>query len=536
MLSVLEARRLAALLLLLLAMLASWTLPSVPVTGSAPQATAGMRFPCLSYAPFRMAGTSPNDKGLIIPADAIARDLAQVASVADCVRLYGVANGLDAAPAIARGLGLRVWLGAWIGSDPRLNRIEIEQALQLAHEHADIVERLVIGSETLLRGELPPAALSSLLGEVRARSPVPVAYADVWEFWLQHATTLQPQVDEAVIHILPYWENEPVAAGQAVNHVVDTFNGVRERLFPLPVVIGETGWPAAGRMRAGARPGAAEQQRFLHELMQRHQAQPMPLNVIEAFDQPWKASLEGVAGAAWGVFDAQGRPRREAAIDRATRAAWMAAGASMMMLLLAVSGRAAARSGMRVFGATSIGGRGMLAAAAAGATLSALYLMLWRDIALLAPASWAWSSRVAVLLSSAAWAATEAIGLARAIDRDPLPAGQLLRRLRTAGLLAVSAYALALLADGRYLDLAWPALAAPVLPLALRTLVGGRHAGASPAHIGMAVLLAGCAAAIVLHEGVANSAAVALALLMLVLSACLLPSRRRVERVVAEAA
>lgn len=523
-----EARRIAALVLLLLAVPASWMLPDVSAAGSAAPATAGMRFPCLSYAPFRMAGTSPNDKGLIIPADAIARDLAQLATVSDCVRLYGVANGLDAVPAIARSLGLRVWLGAWIGSDPQLNRTEIERALQLAHAHADIVERLVVGSETLLRGELAPDALSALLGEVRARSPVPVAYADVWEFWLQHAQTLQPQVDEAVIHILPYWENEPVAAGQAVDHVVDTFSRVRERLSPLPVVIGETGWPAAGRVRAGARPGAAVQQGFLLELMQRQQAQSMPLNIIEAFDQPWKASLEGVAGATWGVFDAQGRARDEAALNRATQAAWMAAGAVMMALLVWRS--AAVRS-------RSIGWRGMLAATATGATLSALCLVQWQEIALLAPAGWQWNSRLAVLAASAAWAAAEAIGLARAFDGDlPQPAGPLLRRLRGAGLLVVIAYALLLLADGRYLDLAWPALAAPVLPLAIHTLVAGRSAGTSPVFIGAAALLSVCAVAIVLHEGVANSAAVTLALLMLVLSACLLPSRRGVERIAAQRA
>lgn len=526
-----EARHIAALVLLLLAVPASWMLPVVTDAGSAAQATAGMRFPCLSYAPFRMAGTSPNDKGLIIPADAIARDLAQLATVSDCVRLYGVANGLDAVPAIARSLGLRVWLGAWIGSDPQLNRTEIERALQLAHAHADIVERLVVGSETLLRGELAPAALSALLGEVRARSPVPVAYADVWEFWLQHAQTLQPQVDEAVIHILPYWENAPVAAGQAVDHVVDTFGRVRERLSPLPVVIGETGWPAAGRMRAGARPGAAEQQRFLRELMQRQQAQqmPMPMNIIEAFDQPWKASLEGVAGAAWGVFDAQGRARQEAVADRTPQAAWMAAGAVMMALLAWLSAAAGSRS---------LGWRGTLAAAAAGATLSLLCRMQWQELVLLAPASWAWNVRAAVLLASTAWAATEAAALAMAVagGGTPSSAAPLLRRLRTAGLLVASAYALLLLTDGRYLDLAWPALAAPVLPLALHTLVAGRAHVTTGVQLGAAALLCVCAVALVLHEGVANSAAVTLALLMVILSACLLPSRRGVERIPAQSA
>ncbi len=557
-----DARRLLALAMLLLSVVAAWVTVRADA-GSAAPAAAALRFPCLSYAPFRMAGTSPNDKGLIIPADAIARDLAQLATVTGCVRVYGVANGLDAVPSIARTLGLRVWLGAWIGSDERLNRIELERALALAAEHADIVERLVVGSETLLRGELPPAALAGLLDAARARSPVPVAYADVWEFWLRHAATLQPHVDQAVIHILPYWEDEPVAIGQAVDHVVATFGRVGERLAPLPVVIGETGWPAAGRMRAGARAGVREQQRFLHELMQRQPAapSPLPINIIEAYDQPWKASLEGVAGAAWGVFDAQGRTRDAAAAGRTAPAAWLMGGALAMacalwsalwlarwMALLLPSLQPGLLPGlptrMRVLttAATAArsgpGWRGMLAAACAGATLGALCLTQWQALSLLAPDSWAGVSRMAVLAASTAWAVAEALALALALDgaRPPMPAGPLLRRLRSAGLLAVTAYALALLADGRYLDLAWPALAAPALPLALHALVAGRDPGRSVVRVGAAALLAACAVAIVLQEGVVNAAAVVLALLMLVLSACLLPAGQRIERVAAEAA
>ncbi|MCM0045314.1 MAG: hypothetical protein NBV65_11880, partial [Burkholderiaceae bacterium] len=373
--------------------------------------------------------------------------------------------------------------------------------------------------------------------------------------------TLQPHVDQAVIHILPYWEDEPVAIGQAVDHVVATFGRVSERLAPLPVVIGETGWPAAGRMRAGARPGVREQQRFLHELMQRQTAapSPLPINIIEAYDQPWKASLEGVAGAAWGVFDAQGRTRDAAAAGRTAPAAWQMGGALAMafalwsalwfarwMALLLPRLLPSMPTRMRVLttAATAArsgpGWRGMLAAACAGATLGALCLIQWQALSLLAPDSWAGVSRMAVLAASTAWAVAEALALALALARDsarpPIPAGPLLRRLRSAGLLAVTAYSLALLADGRYLDLAWPALAAPALPLALHALVAGRDPGRSVVRVGAAALLATCAVAIVLQEGVVNSAAVMLALLMLVLSACLLPAGQRVERVVAEAA
>ena len=40
---------------------------------------------------------------------------------------------------------------------------------------------------------------------------MPVTYADVWEFWLRHRE-LASAVDFVTVHILPYWEDDPIAA------------------------------------------------------------------------------------------------------------------------------------------------------------------------------------------------------------------------------------------------------------------------------------------------------------------------------------
>lgn len=503
----LDARRAAALGLLLLASLALWLAQHAPALRAPLPEAVGVPLPCLSYAPFRRAGSSPNDPGLIIPAQAIERDLARLATVSRCVRIYGMANGLDQVPAIARRLGLRVWLGAWIGSDARLNRTELERALALAAENADIVDRLVVGSETLLRGELPPAVLARLLAEARRRSPVPVAYADVWEFWLRHRDLLQPQVDEALIHILPYWEDRPVAIGEAVDHVLDTYARMQASLAPLPVVIGETGWPAAGRMRGGARPGVAEQTRFLRELLPRSQA--LPLNLIEAYDQPWKASLEGVAGAAWGVFRADGSPRYTASgappNDALAHATAAAAGA-LGLLALALAARRRFAAGWPLL-------------AAAGLLLGMLAWPPLRDLGLLAPGSPGWLARAGLLLASVGWGTLESLALAQVAA-----GGVLLRRMRLAGLLAAAGGALWLLVDGRYLDLGWHLLAAPALLIWLQRWV----AASAPPAVGtrtVALLLAALAVGVAIAEGPHNHQALALAGLMLVLAAGSVPAR-----------
>ena len=94
----------------------------------------------------------------------------------------------------------------------------MELGLRLAREHADVVRALVVGNEVLLRRELSEADLTQHLARARREAPVPVTYADVWEFWLAH-----PRVAESVsfvtVHILPYWEDEPVGVERALAHV-----------------------------------------------------------------------------------------------------------------------------------------------------------------------------------------------------------------------------------------------------------------------------------------------------------------------------
>ena len=75
-------------------------------------------------------------------------------------------------------------------------------------------------------------------------------------------------------------------------------------IFPAKeVVIGEVGWPSAGRMREGALPSPANLARVMADVLERGRREHFRVNVIEAFDQPWKRALEGTVGGHWGLFD-----------------------------------------------------------------------------------------------------------------------------------------------------------------------------------------------------------------------------------------
>ena len=264
--------------------------------------------PCVSYAPFRRRGSTPFAPTGAVTAEQIETDLTLLKPLTNCIRTYGVAGGLDAVPGVARKLGMRVRQGVWLGRDETANRVEIERAIALAREYVDVIDILVVGNEVLLRRDLSVEQLASHLRYVKSQINIAITYADVWEFWQRNAV-LQADVDWVTVHILPYWEDVPVAAIDAADHVFKIAHDMQRVFVGKPVWVGETGWPAAGRQRAGARPGVFEQTLLIRQLASRVAAEAVPINVIEAFDQPWKRALEGAMGGAWGLFAADGTRR-----------------------------------------------------------------------------------------------------------------------------------------------------------------------------------------------------------------------------------
>ncbi|WP_213289695.1 beta-(1-6) glucans synthase [Bradyrhizobium sp. sGM-13] len=294
-----------ALLLSSLGMIAAlWWWLATPITLSRAPIDPTAKLQCVSYAPFRGAQTPLIPTTQILP-EQIAEDLAQLAKITDCVRTYSIENGLDQVPALAAKVGLKVIQGIWLSSNRIKNLAQISVAIELTKEHPDTITALVVGNEVLLRGEMTTSDLAAHIRSVKSRVTVPVTYADVWEFWLRNREVYDA-VDFVTIHILPYWEDMPVRAKHAAGHVDD----IRKRMavaFPAKeILIGETGWPSAGRMREGALPSRTNQARVVSEILDLAKREKFRVNLIEAYDQPWKRELEGTVGGYWGMInDAQ---------------------------------------------------------------------------------------------------------------------------------------------------------------------------------------------------------------------------------------
>src|SRR5690606_10563486 len=180
--------------------------------------------------------------------------------------------------------------------------------IKAATTHADIVQAAIVGNETLLRREVTAQRLAGLIGQVKAAIPQPVTYADVWEFWLAHPE-IAPAVDFLTIHLLPYWEDDPAGIDQALEHVAGIRQQFGTRFAPKDILIGETGWPSAGRQRETAVPSPINQARFMRGFVQLAENHGWQYNLIEAFDQPWKRASEGAVGGYWGLFDADRRDK-----------------------------------------------------------------------------------------------------------------------------------------------------------------------------------------------------------------------------------
>jgi exo-beta-1,3-glucanase (GH17 family) len=283
----------------------TWWWLGTPVNMPPSPLGKGEKLQCVSYAPFRR-GQIPFDVNLHIDAAQIDEDLGRLAPLTDCVRTYSIDRGLDQIAGIAQRHGLKVLQGLWLGSDPEKNRYQIETVIALANRYPDVIRAVIVGNEVLLRGELSETDLAAIIRRVKAAVPVPVTYADVWEFWLRNRD-LATATDFITIHILPYWEDVPIPASAAAAHVEEIRAKVAAAFPGKEILIGEVGWPSAGRMREGALPSRSNQAGVLEQVLNKAQHEHYRVNLIEAFDQPWKRQLEGTVGGHWGLLDADTR-------------------------------------------------------------------------------------------------------------------------------------------------------------------------------------------------------------------------------------
>jgi exo-beta-1,3-glucanase (GH17 family)/cellulose synthase/poly-beta-1,6-N-acetylglucosamine synthase-like glycosyltransferase len=248
------------------------------------------------------------DRHSRIAPERIDADMRQLARITGHVRTYTVSYGLDKVPEIARRYGLTVSVGIWISADLDKNEKEIDLALKTILANRRVIDRVIVGNESLVRGDVTSDQLNAYIERVRDALParIKVTTAEPWSTWLLHPEACQ-SCDIIMVHLLPYWEHVDVRQG--LNFVQHAYDDVQEEFPDKPVVIGEVGWPSEGRTNGASEASLANEAYFIRNFVQLALDKGYDYYIIEAYDQPWKASNEGVVGAYWGLFDASGHPK-----------------------------------------------------------------------------------------------------------------------------------------------------------------------------------------------------------------------------------
>jgi exo-beta-1,3-glucanase (GH17 family)/cellulose synthase/poly-beta-1,6-N-acetylglucosamine synthase-like glycosyltransferase len=258
--------------------------------------------PSVSYAPFE--GTAHPDVDNIPTAEKIRADMKKLSTITRAIRLYSSTGGVELVPPIAAEFGLKVTVGAWIDKNNDRNEREIDAAITLARKNSNVIG-IVVGNETVYRGEQKVDDLIELIKRVKKSVNVPVTTGEIWNIWRDNPE-LASNVDFIAAHVLPYWEN--FSSDQAVDQAVYLYGLLRDTFPGKRIVIAEFGWPSAGYNLRNADPGPFEQASVLRNFVTRAEAIGMEYNIVEAVDQPWKF-FEGGVGPYWGILNAAREPK-----------------------------------------------------------------------------------------------------------------------------------------------------------------------------------------------------------------------------------
>jgi glucan 1,3-beta-glucosidase len=509
-----------------------WWWLGAPVATASAGTPSGSKVYCVSYSPFRDNETPFVASTRIAPA-AIEDDLARLSAITDCVRTYATDFGLDRVAEIAARRGMKVIQGVWLGYDPVRNARELAAAIALSKQFPEVIRAIVVGNEVLLRGEMSPSDLAAKIRTVKAQVTVPVTYADVWEFWLRYREVYDA-VDFVTIHVLPYWEDFPVSAARSAGHLDDIRRKVATAFPGKEILVGEVGWPSAGRMRDGALPSPVNQSRVVAEVRALAEREHLRVNIIEAFDQAWKRQLEGTVGGHWGLLDGTTRtPKFMLGAPVSNHPHWRIQAAGGLALAAVVFGAAVASRKRKPLFNEPMAVRW---AGVAGIALVSGMLIGWtvEDVAIESLGIGGWSkslimAALAILAPIAGAAAlTRRVGLpsfakvlGRRADRPRDPLAFWLGIILAAACVVALEAALGLVFDPRYRDFPFAPLSATAVPFLLLTLIGDRESERGLAETVMAPAFAGSAVYVAFNEGFANWQALWLCAVFLTFSAVL---------------
>jgi sugar (glycoside-pentoside-hexuronide) transporter len=221
------------------------------------------------------------------------------------IRSFSCTDGHEQTPRIARELGLRTLVGAWLGTDREINEREVAGAIAIAGAgHADL---LAVGNEVLLREDLSEDELLGYISRVKQAVPgVQVGYVDAYFLFEKHPR-VTAACDVVLTNCYPFWEGCP--REQAIAYMQTMYRGTLAAAAGKKVIVSETGWPHTGSAFHGAVPSVEGAMRYFIDTYRWADQDGVEVFYFSAFDEAWKVGAEGDVGAYWGLWDKDGRPK-----------------------------------------------------------------------------------------------------------------------------------------------------------------------------------------------------------------------------------
>ena len=245
-------------------------------------------------------GQSPGD---IISKEQVKRRMQIIKPYTQWVRSFSCIEGNEHVPVVAKELGMKTLVGAWLGSDLKLNAKEIDGLIKLAKE--GYVDIAAVGNEVMYRGDLTEEQLLEYIHKVKDALPdVTVGYVDAY-----YEFSLRPNITNAcdvnLSNCYPYCEGCPIE--YSLNHMQQMYGQATDAGQGKKVIITETGWPSQGEGLKGAQPSAANAMKYFIDTQVWSQKNNIEVFYFSSFDEAWKIGDEGDVGSYWGLWDKDGK-------------------------------------------------------------------------------------------------------------------------------------------------------------------------------------------------------------------------------------
>lgn len=215
------------------------------------------------------------------------------------IRSFSCTEGNEKIPAIAKEMGLKTLVGAWLGKSESINQKEIANVIKVAKAgNADIV---AIGNEVMYRGDLTEEELLDYIYQVKKElNGIPVGYVDAY-YEFANRPKITEACDVVLANCYPFWEGCKLE--YSLLYMKDMYNRAIKAANGKKVIITETGWPNVGQLFHGSQPSFDNAMKYFINTQLWSKEDDIDIFYFSSFDESWKTSDEGDVGAYWGIWD-----------------------------------------------------------------------------------------------------------------------------------------------------------------------------------------------------------------------------------------